>query len=271
MVSNQPTPFDGRLKREVALLLHLNEVTVPEILELYQLSPEDYRPKLYVWKHRAGKRYDKLDVTAQDIARGEALKRFYGVSGAAAKIAAETASQAPEELVEPVEELSDFIDSLESMPVEPPEVLPVENLTESVSSSEMELAKPCTESAMIPESNVPRTLQYEDTLQNVAEHGLKTSAEMLKTLQNLAPDIFDVESKVFDNIIKYLRELKLQGMKVRDVKTYVETFEKVLTLRRKALILPFGSIDPNKQHKDNSSKHLHFHNHGLQSFNPHKD
>lgn len=272
VVMKKPTAYDAKLRREVALLLHLGEITTKEVMEMYEL-PSSYGNKLRVWKSRAKSHYEGLDQIAQENAYKHAMQRFYGSSYAAIKDAAKDSSEAPVASQEILDDqgIAEFINSinepeiLEPVKESTPEASGITDIPKDITTITSE---PLQEFRPAVRDNIMSPEAYEQGVQNLKSGGITAVENTLKTLQNETNGVLCDELKILDNIIKYLRDFNITQCKLRDIKTVAEVTEKVLSLRRKALLLPYGHLDPNAKPHVNVSKQLHFHNHGLSGFDP---
>lgn len=275
----ETTAYDTKLRRETALLLHLGDLSVKEVLEHYKLDKDEYQGKLYVWKSRAKAQYERMDPIEQEMAHKEALERFYGKVPAAARMDMLKAPDAPQRASEEILE-DDAIAEFMEDPLEVTEVLPADS-TEAEHLqyvSNTDLTRDITHTPMVADSYEPEVLPtpvsaeaFDNSMQDLKGNGIKSIEKELKTLQNLTPSLLNKEINFLSRLFNTLAMLDLSELKPRDIKTLTETTEKLITLRRKALLLPFGHLDPNAKPTVNVSKQLHFHNHGLSGFDPNKE
>lgn len=276
-MTKKSSPFDTKLRREVALLMHLNELTSTEVIDHYNLDKSYYK-KLALWKHRTGKKYKKLTPEQQDKERTAALQRFYGVAQASVRHEAlkrpdeppAASQEMPEEILAD-DLIAEFVG--EEPKEEPIEVTPeviAEPIAKPIAKPAITTANDCNNeiSAILDKPMTPEG--YEQHINGLKFNGITSVDFALQELQRTSAGLLVQEIETLNEISLQLNEYTIADLKPRDLKTLTEVMEKVMTLRRKALLLPFGHLDPNAKPQVNVSKQVHFHNHGLTGFNPHE-
>ncbi len=107
------------------------------------------------------------------------------------------------------------------------------------------------------------------SIESLKEIGANIIYDEVVALQSITARELSKEKKTINTLTDKVVAMIPMAYEAKDVKALVMAYESLIALKRKIALLPFGSVNPNVQAaKENSSKHLHLHNHGLKDFVP---
>jgi hypothetical protein len=248
------TPFDKQVRTETDLLLAVKELTRDQVIELYEIEDVEYYKRLIAkWTSRAKFKHKKRTPLEQEhaltAARRQFIKRFgmNHLDCGPGVLRTITINDDP-----------DFKSFVKSVP-EVKDSTPIEDDSNTITNKN---------NTSMPDRPTNGTIASLSALEQMKNESTASVLYGFKQICEMSEGYFEKEILVINNALDKLRSVSQQNLELKDIKTLIDALARVIELRRKAMILPFGSIDPNKTQSINNSKHVHLHNHGLQSFNP---